>query len=288
MTRVVVCATSPASGVRHRFIVLRQVKAFADHFGYTVHFLWGVSKGVSFCRYEELFLPVPGVAVQNVAADVFAWLGKRAEAGEDIGYQGHRLQVVPPLKTLPVEGDGSLFCWDMHGCPLLAALMPRRSLPLLVAEPAAKVKAWTDAYIRANGVPERLGIRVRVTELLSQSRKPHRVQAELDEVLRSLYRIPWYVRVFIATDSEYLQQMLAAHFVDARFLPKRFDLEHATGRYVHRQDKEAMYTFLHEVGCLCACRRVINLGGFLNDGLIKPRILEHPYEEAALMHLRRA
>jgi hypothetical protein len=106
--------------------------------------------------------------------------------------------------------------------------------------------------------------------------------------LYALYRIPWYVKVFIATDSEYVQKTLLAHFSDAKVLPKHFDHSEATGRYVHRADKAAMRTFLKEVGCLCACRRVINIGGFLNEGLVMPKLLHEPYEEAAFLHVRRA
>ena len=53
---------------------------------------------------------------------------------------------------------------------------------------------------------DRLGIRVRAMELPNQKNRTHRVKSELDAVLYSLYRIPWYVPVFIATDSEYVQQ----------------------------------------------------------------------------------
>jgi hypothetical protein len=50
----------------------------------------------------------------------------------------------------------------------------------------------------------------------------------------------------VVTDSEYVQERLTAHFSDAKFLPKAFDLEEPTGRYVHRQDKDALTTFLKD------------------------------------------
>jgi hypothetical protein len=50
-----------------------------------------------------------------------------------------------------------------------------------------------------------------------------------------------------------------------------------TGRYVDRQDKEAMFTFLKEVECLCQCRNIINSGGFHQDSSVRHKILEEPY-----------
>jgi len=84
-----------------------------------------------------------------------------------------------------------------------------------------------------------------------------------------------------------VQKTLLAHFADAKVLPKHFDHVEATGRYVHRADKTAMRTFLKEVGCLCACRKVINIGGFLNEGLVQSKIIKEPYAEAAFMHVKR-
>jgi len=128
---------------------------------------------------------------------------------------------------------------------------------------------------------------VRATESLNHRCRLHRVNSEIDNVLYALYRIPWYVKVFIATDSEYVQKSLLAHFSDAKILLKEFDLLEPTGRYVHRGDKKAMLTFLKEVGCLCACRRVISVGGFLNDELIQSKVIRAPYDDAAFMHVRR-
>jgi hypothetical protein len=96
------------------------------------------------------------------------------------------------------------------------------------------------------------------------------------------------VPVFIATYSEYVQRMLVAHFADARFLPKEFTHVEETGRYVHRDDKHAMETFVKEVGCLCACGMIISFGGFLNDSAVQSKIIKEPYSEAALLNVKRA
>jgi len=81
--------------------------------------------------------------------------------------------------------------------------------------------------------------------------------------------------VFIATDSDYIQQRLLSHFIDSRFLSKRFELREQTGGYVHRTDKDAMLTFLKEVSCLCACRHIINYGGFLNENSVRYKFIEN-------------
>jgi hypothetical protein len=118
---------------------------------------------------------------------------------------------------------------------------------------------------------------VRVTECPIEARKPHRIQRELDEAVKSIIRLPWHVKVFVMTDSEYIQQMLASHFYDARFFAKRFDWRDVGGRYIHRQDRDAMQIFLTEMVCLTACRRIINLGGFLNEASVWYKILQPPY-----------
>lgn len=283
MARLVVCAAKAYAGVKHRYVMLRQVRAFAQHYGYGVRFLWGVTRGVSDCRHEELFAPIPGVEVRNISAGELAALSYFCQRDGGFTYHGEPFMM---LRDGRIPGE-RFFSWDLVGSETLARKV-RGSHPPLHAKPCHQLQTQIDAYVRANGIHERLGIRVRVTEALNQKGKLHRVKAELDEVLYSLYRIPWYVKVFIATDSEYVQKTLLAHFSDAKVLPKVFDHVEATGRYVHRADKAAMRTFLKEVGCLCACRRVINIGGFLNEGLVMPRLLREPYEEAAFLHVQRA
>jgi len=282
MTRLVVCAAKAYAGVKHRYVMLRQVRSFAQHYGYGVRFLWGVTRGVSDCRHEELFAPIPGVEIRNISAGELAALSYFCQRDGGFTYKGEPFMMLRDGER-PAE---RFFSWDLAGSEGLARRV-RGAHPALHARASDSLQKEIDAYVRANGIRERLGIRVRVTESLTQRGKLHRVKAELDAVLYSLYRIPWYVKVFIATDSEHVQKTLLAHFPDAKVLPKHFDHVEATGRYVHRADKTAMRTFLKEVGCLCACRKVINIGGFLNEGLVQPKLLREPYDEAAFMHVKR-
>jgi len=282
MARLVVCAAKAYAGVKHRYVMLRQVRSFAQHYGYGVRFLWGMTRGVSDCRHEELFAPIPGVEIRNISAGELAALSYFCQRDGGFTYKGEPFMMLRDGER-PAE---RFFSWDLAGSEGLARRV-RGSHPALHARASASLQNEIDAYVRANGIRERLGIRVRVTESLTQRGKLHRVKAELDAVLYSLYRIPWYVKVFIATDSEYVQKTLVAHFADVRLIPKEFDHVEATGRYVHRADKVAMRTFLEEVGCLCACQKVINIGGFLNEGLVQSKLLREPYDEAAFMHVKR-
>jgi hypothetical protein len=280
MSKWLACAAIPTSGVRHRMIMLSCVKHFAVSRGYSVCMLWGVTSHVSFCRFEELFSPISGVEVINISAEQLGDLMQCLRAKKNVRMGNKTFRPVVP-GSIP---RGDLFSWDLSVSSALADLVPGRPVPTL-AKPSAKILREVDAYVRKHGVEGRLGIRVRVEERLGRDRKPHRTKRELDEVLKSIVRIPWYTRVFVATDSEYIQQMLASHFTDMRFMPKKFDLEESSGRYVHRQDKEAMFTFLKEVDCLCRCKRIINIGRFLNDHSVREKWLSEPYREAAYMHL---
>jgi hypothetical protein len=282
MARLVVCAAKAYAGVKHRYVMLRQVKAFAQRYGYGVRFLWGVTRGVSDCRHEELFAPIPGVEVRNISAGELAALSYFCQRDGGFTYHGEPFLMLRDGR-IPSE---RFFSWDLVGSDLLGRSV-REPYPALHAKVCDSLQTQIDAYVRTNGIRERLGIRVRVTESFTQRGKLHRTKPEIDQVLYSLYRIPWYVKVFIATDSEYVQKTLLAHFADAKVLPKHFDHVEATGRYVHRADKTAMRTFLKEVGCLCACRKVINIGGFLNEGLVQSKLIKEPYTEAAFMHVKR-
>jgi len=283
MAKLVVCAAKAYAGVKHRYVMLRQVRSFAQAYGYGVRLLWGVTRGVSDCRHEELFAPIPGVEIHNISAGELAALQHFCQKDGGFTYKRE-----PLLMLRDGEWPGErFFSWDLVGSETLARKV-KGPHPALHARPCHSLQTEIDAYIRANGIRDRLGIRVRVTESFTQRGKLHRTQSEIDRVLYGLYRIPWYVKVFVATDSEYVQNTLLAHFRDVKILPKHFDHAEATGRYVDRADKAAMRTFLKEVGCLCACRRVINIGGFLNEGLVQSRLLKEPYDDAALMHVRRA
>src|SRR5215472_1791536 len=67
MTRVLFAAAPSGAGIWHRFRVVNHVRTFANYAGCRVCFLWGVSSGVSFCRFEELLSPVKGVDVVNIS-----------------------------------------------------------------------------------------------------------------------------------------------------------------------------------------------------------------------------
>jgi hypothetical protein len=283
MTRLVLCAATIHAGVRHRYLMLRQVKAYADRYGYRVRMLWGITGAVSNYRHEDLFAPVPGVEIRNISRDELKAIRHLCEKDGGFNYEGE------PFRMLrPNQGQGErFFSWDLEGSGNLALLVPR-PFPQLLATPSAALRAEIDAYSRANRMHERLGIRIRAMELPNQKNRVHRNKAELDAVLHSLYRIPWYVPVFIVTDSEYVQQTLASHFADSKFFPKKFEEVEPSGRYVHRDDRHAMKTFIKEVGCLCACKKIINYGGFLNDSSVQHKILKEPFDEAALMNVARA
>lgn len=268
-TKLIVCAASHSAGVRHRYRILQQVKGFADHAGYSVRMLWGVTSGVSFCRHEELFEAVPGVEIENVSHEEIraVW---RSSKSQSLIHKGETLRMLQPGEA-PVD---RFFSWDCETAEALGRLVPGTVTPI-TAKVCASLQVQVDLYAKANSIQDRLGIRVRVTERVTDLRKPRRVKDELDAVLKCLHRIPNQVPVFIATDSEYVQQGLLSHFIDSRFLPKKFDLREQTGGYIHRADKDAMLTFLKEVSCLCACRHIINYGGFLNENSVRYKFIEN-------------
>ena len=270
-----VCVSSHGSGVKHRFALLHQVKNFGRLHGYDVHFLWGVSKGVAHCRWEEFFGPLDGIRVSNISESDVARLDRAQQAHDAITYEDERLDVVKDGCPLTAR----MFGFNLPASGYLERLVPNSARPKmrLLAPPSDAIRVEVEALVRDHRLTERIGIRVRVTEAPRDRRRPHRNIAELDDCLAPLFRLPAGMPVFIVTDSEYIQQALAAHFQDANFLPKEFDFTENGSRYVHRSDKPAMFTFLKEAFCLCACRRVINIGGFLNDQAA--RIWHPPYHE---------
>jgi hypothetical protein len=279
-----VCVSSHGSGVKHRFALLHQVKNFGRLHGYDVHFLWGVTKGVAHCRWEELFGPLDSIRVSNISETEVARLDREQQAHDAIEYDGERLDVVRDGCPLTAR----MFGFNLPASGYLERLVPNSARPKmrLLAPPSEAIRRTVDDLVWRHGLRERIGIRVRVTEAPRDKRRPHRIPAELDDCLAPLLRLPAASPVFIVTDSEYIQQALAAHFHDAVCLPKEFDLTENGSRYVHRADKPAMFTFLKEAFCLCECRRVINIGGFLNDQAA--RIWHPPYNEttAALTALK--
>jgi hypothetical protein len=96
---------------------------------------------------------------------------------------------------------------------------------------------------------------------------------------------PWYVPVFIVTDSDYVQQMLSCHFHDAKYFPKEFaDIEKGT-TYVNRKDSSAMRTYMMEIACVISCRNILNYGGFINEESVADKIIE-PTCHPSLLGLR--
>jgi len=278
MAKWLFCAATPTSGLRHRFAMLSALKHFADSRRYSVCMLWGMTRGVSFCRFEELLAPIPRINIVNISAEQLSEIATHARSGNTLMLGKHSF----PVFRGTIVPMGSFFSWDLANSRALAR-KAHGGIPLILATSLSTIRAESLAYARAHGISDRLGIRVRVEEHLQRNRKPHRIRAELDGVLRSIIRIPWHTKVFIVTDSEYIQQMLASHFTDARFFHKEFDLHLPSGRYVHRQDKRAMVTFLKEINCLCDCKRIVNIGGFLNDFAVRDKIIDPPYTEAVYL-----
>jgi hypothetical protein len=117
---------------------------------------------------------------------------------------------------------------------------------------------------------------------MTDTRRPRRILRELDRAITSVTALPWYLRVFVVTDAEYVQDMLASHFHDANFIRKSFGDPERTGRYVSRTDRGAMRTYLSEVLCLSACKLVLDVGGFLNDDEMAAPILTPPLGRAQI------
>jgi hypothetical protein len=230
-----------------------------------------------------LFAPTPGIMVRNVSIEQLTEVANSVRSNKDVRMGNHSFRLLTPGGEIP---RGDLFSWDLAAGKALGRRVPG-PLAEIVARPSADIRTKADAYARRHNLSDRLGIRVRVEENPKHGRRPRRIRRELDQLLKSIIRIPWYTRVFVATDSEYIQQMLASHFTDTTFLPKQFDLQEPTGRYVHRQDKDALFTFVQEVDCLCRCRKIINISGFLNDHSVRQKCIREPFREAAYMHVVR-
>jgi hypothetical protein len=233
--------------------------------------LWGVTSGVANCRFEELLSPIPKIGVINVSVPYLRRIETSVRSGKRISIGQYRFSRFRPDRQI----KGNLISWDFIDAEVLARLVPGHP-DAVMAHVSQRITMRADAYVRENEIPDRLGIRVRVEEYLSRNRKPHRVRKELDDAIKQLVSISPYTRVFIATDSEYVQQRLVSHFQDAKYLDKPFDLKEPTGRYIRRQDKAAISTFLEEVECLCRCKRIINVGGFLNDESVAEKFIPNP------------
>ncbi len=279
------CGAAPWwSGLRHRFRSISQAKTFADYAGYRLQYLWGVSEGVAYCRYEDILAPIPGIRMINVSEAQLKEIEASYRQSKALRLAGGHFAVYRPGGPLADQ----LFAFDLWGDfaetgGLLGRTPPsRRPAVPTTATPAAELHRKAADFIRRHDMKRRVGIRVRVTENPVDGRKPRRIQRELDNTIRSIIRLPWYTRVFLATDSQYIQQMLASHFPDARFWPKKFRDQAEGGRYVHRKDPEDMRAFMTEIACLTSCARIINVGGFMNEESVYPKVIEPPYDRAIL------
>ena len=120
-----VCVSSHGSGVKHRFALLHQVKNFGRLHGYGVHFLWGVSKGVAHCRWDELFGPLDGIRVSNISESDVGWLDRVQQAYDTIEYDGERLDVVKDGRAL----TDRLFAFNLPASGYLERLVPNSERP---------------------------------------------------------------------------------------------------------------------------------------------------------------
>jgi hypothetical protein len=278
MPRVLYAAAPWWSGTWHRFRVINHIAAFAKSAGYRAHFLWCPSQGVSHCRFEELLSPVADIQVVNVSEREVNDLERLAAKSKTVRIKGLDLAVYRKGGT-PAD---KMFAFDLGAAEPLENLARSRAFVTspLRATPSPQILKHAAAYVRDQNLPRRVGIRVRVTECPIDGRKPRRIQKELDETVKSIIRIPWHFRVFVVTDSEYMQQMLASHFRDVRYLPKRFSERGEGGGYVDRNDQADMQTYMMEVECLMSCWRIVNVGGFINQDLMWSKILKPPYDRA--------
>jgi len=282
MPRVVYFAAPGWAGIKHRFVTLNHIQTFASHFGYRAHFLWGISGGVGYCRFEELLTTVPGVQVINVPEQELADLEQAYRRSKSVRFRNQSFSVYRKGTALSDRMLAYDLSWDLGASTALQKLVPSRFHPALpvYANPSAEIRRKASAYIRQHALMRRVGIRVRVTESPDDGRTLHRIQKELDDTVKSIIRMPWFVGVFVVTDSEYIQQMLASHFHDTRFLPKRFPSREVGGGYIDRNDPDAMRKFLTEVACLAACWKIVNIGGFVNEQLLGAKIIQPPYERS--------
>jgi hypothetical protein len=286
MSGILYCAAPGWAGVWHRFRTLNNIKAFVMHSGFRPCYLWGVSQGVSHCTFEELLSPIPGFEVINMPEAELAQLEQKYRQSDNVVFRGQTLAVyrrgVPKPKTLVFDLWG-----DFAESTALTQEVPSH-LRLIVpvrARPADKLRREAESRIREWDLGRRIGIRVRVTENPKDGRPLCRMQKQLDNAIKAIIRMPWYVRVFVVTDSDYVQQMLASHFRDIRFISKGFALSEPGGRYVNRNDAAAMRNFMIEVTCLLACPRIINFGGFLNEELVRNRMIEPSHDPKVLLSL---
>jgi hypothetical protein len=279
MGGVLYCAAPGWAGIWHRFKTLNNIQVFAMRSGFRPCYLWGVSEGVSHCTFEELLSPIPGFNVINVPEAELSQLEQEYRQVDNIMFRGEKFLAyrrgIPKPKTLVFDLWG-----DFAESTALTREVPShlRSIAPVRATPADKLRREAESRIREWDIKRRIGIRVRVTENPKDGRRLCRRQKELDNAIKAIIRVPWYVRVFVVTDSGYIQQMLASHFRDIRFISKKFAVSGAGRGYVNRNDTAAMRSFMIEVTCLLACWKIINFGGFLNEELVQSKMIEPSHD----------
>lgn len=263
------------SGIKHRFKTLNQALAFARWKNYQLTYVWGVSEAVAYCRYEDLLAQVPGIRVMNVSERELKEIEAAYRRSKTINFRNERLSTYASGDTV----SDHMFVFDLWG-DFAETTALYQQVPVSLRMEPVQAKASTElqlkasAYSRRHELANRIGIRVRVTENPADGRTLCRVQRELNNTIKSIVRLPWYVPVFIVTDSEYVQQMLASHFPDSKYLPKTFSDIEKGNTYVNRKDSSAMRTYMMEIACLTSCRNILNYGGFINEESVSDKIIE--------------
>jgi hypothetical protein len=203
-------------------------------------------------------------------------LERASKLSSHIRIQGERVAVY--RRGGPISHK--MLAFDLAASEALEDIVPveKRPAAKVAAEPSVAIGRSASVFTRKHDLSRRVGIRVRVTECPADGRKPRRLKADLDQTVKSIIRLPWYTRVFVVTDSEYVQQMLASHFLDTTFLPKRFGDRGACGRYVHRHDPLDMRSFVTEIACLAGCWKIVNIGGVINQDTLCKKMIAPPFE----------
>jgi len=260
---------------------LNQALAFARWKDYQLTFVWGVSEAVAYCRYEDLLARVPEVRVINVSERELKEIEADYRRSRTIDLRNQKLST---YKLGGIVSD-HMFVFDLWGdFAETTSLYQQVPASVRVAEPiqakaSPELQFQAGTFSRKYMLPNRIGIRVRVTENPADGRTLCRVQRALDTAIKSIIRLPWYIPVFIVTDSEYVQQMLSSHFPDSKYFHKPFSEIEKGHTYVNRKDSSAMRTYMMEIVCLTSCRNILNYGGFINEESVSDKIIEptcHP------------
>src|SRR5260370_15898713 len=107
MSREIYFAAPWWAGIRHRFMTLNHVRTFANYWAYRAHFLWGASGGVSYCRFEELLAPVPGVRIINLSEHEIVEVERDYRRSDEGLFHGHSVLLYRVGHLLP----GKMLCF---------------------------------------------------------------------------------------------------------------------------------------------------------------------------------